>query len=299
MKRTSRIALIGLLVLALLMVSACQRERPATEQEDWTTPASGTVVAPAITGVAPALTAVSVGTPLAAPQVTASGFVTSTLPTGGSVAAPTSATPGSDVVVVGPTYGYVIASGDTLYSIAEANGTDVNTLRLLNNLTSDALQVGQVLIVPGAGQGTAAGTTGSATTGTTTSTGGTTSGASGDSLVYTVAAGDTLSEIAARYNVTWEAIAQANGLAAPYTIYRGQKLTIPGATASGSTGSTGTTTDATPEPATSTTHTVQPGETLTQIAAQYGTTAQAIMAANGIADPDYLSVGQELVIPQD
>lgn len=293
MKRTSRIALIGLLVLALLIVAACQRERPATEGEEWTTPASGTVVAPAITGVAPALTAVSVGTPLAAPQVTASGFVTSTLPTGGSVAAPTSATPGSDVVVVGPTYGYVVASGDTLYSIAQSNGTDVNTLRLLNNLTGDALQVGQVLIVPGAGQGTAAGTTGTATGTTGTTTG----GASGDSLVYTVAAADTLSEIAARYNVTWEAIAQANGLTAPYTIYRGQKLTIPGATASGSTGSTGTATDATPEPGTTATHTVQPGETLTQIAAQYGTTAQAIMQANGIADPDYLSVGQELVIP--
>lgn len=297
MKRTSRIALIGLLVLALLIVAACQRERPATEGEEWTTPGSGTVIAPAITGVAPALTAVSVGTPLAAPQVTASGFVTSTLPTGGSVAAPTSATPGSDVVVVGPTYGYVVASGDTLYSIAESNGTDVNTLRLLNNLTGDALQVGQVLIVPGSGTGTAAGTTGSATTGAATGT--TTGGASGDSLVYTVAAGDSLSEIAARYNVTWDAIAQANGLAAPYTIYRGQKLTIPGATASGSAGSTGTTTDATPEPGTTATHTVQPGETLTQIAAQYGTTAQAIMQANGIADPDYLSVGQELVIPQE
>lgn len=45
------------------------------------------------------------------------------------------------------------------------------------------------------------------------------------------------------------------------------------------------------------THTVRPGETLSGIARQYGTTAQAIAQANGIANPDRIQVGQRLQIP--
>ena len=44
-------------------------------------------------------------------------------------------------------------------------------------------------------------------------------------------------------------------------------------------------------------HTVQPGDTLASIAARYGTTAQAIADANGIANPNQIAVGQVLVIP--
>jgi uncharacterized membrane protein len=46
------------------------------------------------------------------------------------------------------------------------------------------------------------------------------------------------------------------------------------------------------------THIVQPGETLSSIARQYGVTSQAIMEANGLDDPNLLEVGQELIIPQ-
>ena len=42
---------------------------------------------------------------------------------------------------------------------------------------------------------------------------------------------------------------------------------------------------------------VQPGETLLAIARQYGVTVEDIMNANGLTDPDRLSVDQELVIP--
>lgn len=50
---------------------------------------------------------------------------------------------------------------------------------------------------------------------------------------HTVKKGDTLSGIAADYRgVSWQQIARANSIDAPYTIYPGQKLTIPaGATA--------------------------------------------------------------------
>ena len=44
-------------------------------------------------------------------------------------------------------------------------------------------------------------------------------------------------------------------------------------------------------------HTAQAGETLSSIAAQYGVTSQAIMAANGIANPNLIYAGQQLTIP--
>jgi len=42
---------------------------------------------------------------------------------------------------------------------------------------------------------------------------------------------------------------------------------------------------------------VQAGDTLVAIAQQYGVTTDAIVAANGLSDPDRLSVGQRLIIP--
>ncbi|MCL4533851.1 MAG: LysM peptidoglycan-binding domain-containing protein [Bacteroidetes bacterium] len=44
-------------------------------------------------------------------------------------------------------------------------------------------------------------------------------------------------------------------------------------------------------------HTVQPGETLSQIAERYGVSVDAIAAANKLQDRDNLKMGQELVIP--
>jgi LysM repeat protein len=46
-----------------------------------------------------------------------------------------------------------------------------------------------------------------------------------------------------------------------------------------------------------TVHIVQWGETLSLIASRYGVTVEAIMAANGLDDPDFVYVGQRLVIP--
>jgi LysM repeat protein len=44
-------------------------------------------------------------------------------------------------------------------------------------------------------------------------------------------------------------------------------------------------------------HVVQRGENLTRIAARYGTTVRAIMQANGLSNPNFIWVGQRLVIP--
>lgn len=42
---------------------------------------------------------------------------------------------------------YTVQRGDSLYSIAKKFGTDVNTLKELNSLTSNLLNIGQILIV--------------------------------------------------------------------------------------------------------------------------------------------------------
>lgn len=44
-------------------------------------------------------------------------------------------------------------------------------------------------------------------------------------------------------------------------------------------------------------HIVQPGETLWSIAARYGVSAEAIMEANRLRDPNRFEVGQVLLVP--
>ncbi len=58
---------------------------------------------------------------------------------GGKTAANTAATSGSE---------HIVASGETLSSIAKSTGTTIADLRKANNLTSDSLKVGQKLVIP-------------------------------------------------------------------------------------------------------------------------------------------------------
>lgn len=98
---------------------------------------------------------------------------------------------------------------------------------------------------------------------------------------YTVQPGDTLSGIAAKLGV---AQSQITGFHSgnPNLIYPGEVLTIGGAAA--------------PTQSAGTTYTVQSGDTLSGIAAKFGTTYQAIAAKNGIANPNLIYPGQVLHI---
>jgi LysM repeat protein len=103
-------------------------------------------------------------------------------------------------------------------------------------------------------------------------------------VVHVVQRGENLFRIAQRYNTTVEAIASANGISNPRLIYVGQKLTIPQG-------------GGTTPPGGGRTHVVQPGENLFRIALRYGTTAQAIAAANNLPNIHLIYVGQVLRIP--
>jgi LysM repeat protein len=110
-------------------------------------------------------------------------------------------------------------------------------------------------------------------------------GTPGAPIVHVVQRGENLFRIALRYNTTVGAIAAANGILNPQFIYVGQKLTIP------QEGST------TPPSGGGRTHVVRPGENLFRIALRYGTTPQAIAAANNLPNIHLIYVGQVLHIP--
>ena len=97
------------------------------------------------------------------------------------------------------TVNYTVKAGDSLWLIAQRYGTTVSAIKQANGLTSDVLQIGQVLQIPVS---------------------------QSPYVEYTVRAGDTLWELSRRYGTTVEAIRQANGLTSN-VLQIGQVLRIP------------------------------------------------------------------------
>ena len=217
----------------------------------------------------------------AAPTRTSSEPVVETVST--SAATPTATAAGTATPEAGVSSAliqYTVQGGDTIGSIAAQFRVTEQQLRELNNLPNDDIFAGQILRVP---------------EGEPTPT--------PEPFKHVVQPGETLTTIAARYGVNFLTLVEVNGLESPDTLAEGTELLIPGVTAP-----TSSTDAATGGGATSTeggggstqsavTHIVQPGETLSTIAADYGIDAADLAAANNLTNPNMLRAGQQLIIP--
>ncbi len=160
---------------------------------------------------------------------------------------------------------YVVKSGDCLSTIGSRLGVNWKDIANANGINSPyIIYVGQVLNIPG---GNEQNNNSSSTANSSSST------------TYTVKSGDTLSGIAAKFGTTYQKIAADNGISNPNLIHPGQVLKINGT-----------------KNATSTTYTVKSGDTLSGIAAKFGTTYQALAKKNGISNPNLIYPGQVLKI---
>ena len=97
---------------------------------------------------------------------------------------------------------HVVVEGDTLSGLAEHYGTTIAAITEANSLTDSVIWIGQELTIPEAAPAPEA---------TPTATPGSGSDGSGPSS-YTVQDGDTATDIAAAFNVTLPALAEANDL---------------------------------------------------------------------------------------
>jgi murein DD-endopeptidase MepM/ murein hydrolase activator NlpD len=139
---------------------------------------------------------------------------------------------------------YTVVKDDTLWKIATTYGADVADIKRLNNLTSDALFIGQVIQVPAAPAAVQR------------------SGVA----QHTVSQGDTLANIAARYAVSEETLRRSNAgyeaVLADTQLAAGLVLVV--------------------APAEGTVITVQPGQNMLAIALQNGLSVSELSKLNGI-----------------
>lgn len=153
---------------------------------------------------------------------------------------------------------YVVQKGDSLWSISSKLGVSVSDIKKSNNLSSNNLSIGQVLIIPSKKSDDEE--------------------SNADENVYVVKKGDSLWLIAKNYNTSVDEIKRLNNLSSN-TLSIGQKLKIPNAITSNEI-----------------TYTVKKGDSLWLIANRYDTTVNAIKDKNGLTSNN-LSIGQILKIP--
>lgn len=153
---------------------------------------------------------------------------------------------------------YVVQKGDSLWSISSKLGVSVSDIKKSNNLSSNNLSIGQVLIIPSKKSDDEE--------------------SNADENVYVVKKGDSLWLIAKNYNTSVDEIKRLNNLSSN-ALSIGQKLKIPNAITSNEI-----------------TYTVKKGDSLWLIANRYDTTVNAIKDKNGLTSNN-LSIGQILKIP--
>lgn len=191
---------------------------------------------------------------------------------------------------------HTVVRGDTVGRLATRFGSSIDAIISVNGLDDSALIfVEQELIIP-------VRTLPEAETPAPTAvptTEDTSDDVVTDGTQYTVAAGDTLSSIARRFNTTVGALIQLNGITNQNRILVGQVLTLPGT--GGATEPEATSPAPTPIPTeipdTPTTYVVQPGDNLYRIALRNSLSLTDLAEANNITNFNLIFVGQVLTIP--
>lgn len=112
---------------------------------------------------------------------------------------------------------------------------------------------------------------------------------------YQAQPGATLSGLGVITGMSYATLAALNCLSNPNYVQVGQVICTHQMPCIGSSGSSGSASSGGESFAC--TYTVRNGDTLSGIAVQYGTTVQALATANGISNPNVISVGQVLKVP--
>lgn len=182
---------------------------------------------------------------------------------------------------------YTVVPGDSVSSIAGRYGVSTASVLALNGLSWKSLIFpGQVLKLSASSSPAPAAPA-----------------AAGSGGRYTIVRGDTVSAIAARFGVTTQAVLTANGLGWSSIIYPGQTIAIPSGGAPLAIQTVSSVTPVSPAPASqaprtaTTSYTIVAGDTISAIAARFGTTKSAILTANGMGSSTIIYSGRTLLIP--
>ena len=147
--------------------------------------------------------------------------------------------------------------GDSLWLIANKYNTTVDNIKKLNNLSSNTLQIGQLLKLPGSSEETEI----------------------ESENIYIVKKGDSLYSISKIYGISVDELKKVNNLTSN-NLSIGQTLIIPSKK----------------ESTNEITYVVKKGDSLWLIANKYDTTIEKIKTTNNLTS-NLLSIGQVLIIP--
>lgn len=175
---------------------------------------------------------------------------------------------------------HIVRRGESLAMIARQYNVSVRDMVVSNGLANpNVIYVGQRLIVPGSTS--AAGIYGAP------ARQGHLPGSHG---YYVVRRGDTLSQIAQSHGMSSADLLRLNGLSNPNFVWVGQKLRVSARVAPA-------TAEKNPAPKLANNiYVVRAGDTLSEIAQKFNTTPQALLAANGLPNANFVWVGQRLRI---
>jgi len=192
---------------------------------------------------------------------------------------------------------YTVQSGDTLSEIAEKFGVSTSRLQLYNNLFENDLQIGQKLLVPYAENHATAQTDKAQANKETVKE---TSTVKEELYAYTVVSGDTLSQIAGKFNISTTSLKETNNLDSS-SIRVGQTLYIPGKPVAHSNVLVARnhpdTENASKNQGTKS-YRIKRGDSLSQIAENFGTSTSNLMEINGLGKTA-LVAGQTIQVPDN